>query len=146
MASFTLSKTSTTLFNNKSVSAGGTESATLDLRTCHGGTVSVQLKNGGTGPTLAASVYVAYRTLAASVYVAYSHNSSSTPSASATFGSDWFLAATLAGTTVANDVRNFPTIIIPPGVQHMEVVVTDNTGQAVTVNAKATLVTSVVSA
>lgn len=135
MASFTLSKTSTTLFNNKSVSAGGTESATLDLRTCHGGTVSVQLKNSGTGPTLAASVYVAY-----------SHNSSSTPSASATFGSDWFLAATLAGTTVANDVRNFPTVIIPPGVQHLEIVATGNTGQAVTVSAKATLVTSVVSA
>lgn len=135
MASFTLSKTSTTLFSAKSVSAGGTETATLDLRTCHGGTVSIQLKNGATGPTLAAQVYVAY-----------SHNSGSTPSASATFGTDWFLAATLQGTTIANDTRDFPTVIIPPGIQHLEIVATGNTGQAVTVTAKVTLVTSVVSA
>lgn len=135
MASLTLSKTSTTLFNNQSVSAGGTQSATLDLRTCHGGTVSIQLKNGGTGPTVAASVYVAY-----------SHNSGSTPSASSTFGTDWFLAATLSGTTVANDIRNFPPVIIPAGVQHMEVVVTGNTGQPVTINTQVTLVSSVVSA
>lgn len=135
MASFTLNKTSTALFSAKSVAAGGTETATLDLRTCHGGTVSIQLKNGATGPTLAASVYVAY-----------SHNSSSTPSASSTFGTDWFLGATLSGTTIANDIRDFPPVIIPPGVQHMEIVVTGNTGQAVTVTAKVTLVTSVVSA
>lgn len=135
MASFTLSKTSTALLSSKSVAAGGTETATLDLRTCHGGTVSIQLKNGATGPTLAAQVYVAY-----------SHNSGSTPSASATFGSDWFLATSLQGTITNNDIRNFPLVIIPPGVQHLEIVVTGNTGQAVTVTAKATLVTSVVSA
>ena len=135
MASFTLNKTSTALFSAQSVAAGGTETATLDLRTCHGGTVSIQLKNGATGPTLAAQVYVAY-----------SHNSGSTPSASATFGSDWFLATSLQGTITNNDIRNFPLVIIPPGVQHLEIVVTGNTGQAVTVTAKATLVTSVVSA
>ena len=135
MASFTLSKTSTTLFNNQSVSAGGTQSATLDLRTCHGGTVSIQLKNGGTGPTIQASAYIAI-----------SHNSGTTPSASSTFGGDWFLMATLSGTTISNDIRNFSPVIIPPGAQHLEMIVTDNTGQAVTVNARATLVTSVVSA
>lgn len=135
MASFTLNKTSTTLFSAKSVAAGGTESATLDLRTCHGGTVSIQLKNGSTGPTVPARVYLGI-----------SHNSGTTPSASATFGTDWFSLTTLAGTSTSNDIRNFPPVTIPPGAQHLEIVVTGNTGQAVTVTAKATLVTSVVSA
>ena len=132
MASFTLSKTSTTLFNNKSVAAAGTESATLDCRTAHGGTLSIQLKNGGTGPTIPPRVLVGI-----------SHNSGTTPSASSTFGSDWFVLTTLAGTSTSNDIRNFPPVVIPAGAQHLEVIITGHTGQAVTVNSRVTLVSSV---
>ena len=132
MTSFTLSKTSATLFSNQSVPAGGTEIATIDLRTSHGGTLSIQIKNGGTGPTLPARIHVAV-----------SHSEGITPSASDTFGTDWFIMTTLSGTKTANDIRNFPPVIIPSGVQHLEVVATGHTGQAVIVTAKVTVVETV---
>lgn len=135
MADFTLVKSSTKLLDNISVAAGGTQSAVIDCRTAHGGILSIQIKNGATGPTTPCVAYVGI-----------SHNTGTMPTASTTWGTDWFLLTALYGTISNNDVRNCPPIEIPAGVQHVEVVNTGNTGQAVTVTAVMSLVTKVVSA
>lgn len=135
MADFTLVKTSSALKDSASVAAGGNTSATLDLRTSHGAVLSMRIVNGSTGPSAPCIAYVGI-----------SHNSGATPSASISFGTDWFLLATLMGTTTNSDTRDFPPIEIPAGVQHVEVYFTGHTGQAVTVTAKVTVITKVVSA
>lgn len=135
MADFTLVKTSSALKSAASVAAGGNTSATVDLRTAHGATLSMQIVNGATGPSAPCIAYVGI-----------SHNSGATPSASISFGTDWFLLAALVGTTTNSDIRDFPPVDIPAGVQHVEVYFTGHTGQAVTVTAKITVVTKVVSA
>lgn len=134
MSDFTLVKSLNTLKDNVSVAAGGTTSATVDMRTAHGGLLSVQIKNGATGPTLPCVAYVGI-----------SHNTGSTPAASTTWGTDWFPLATLYGTVTNGDVRSFPPVEIPAGVQHLEVVFKDHTGQAITATAKLSIVTKVVS-
>lgn len=134
MTDFTLVKTLDTLKDNVSVSAGSSTSATVDLRTAHGGLLSVQIKNGSTGPTLPCTAYIGI-----------SHNTGTTPAASTTWGTDWFPLATLYGTVTNNDVRSFPPVEIPAGAQHLEVVFNDHTGQAITATAKLSIVTKVVS-
>lgn len=133
MAEFTLVKTLNTLKDNVSVSAGSSTSATVDLRTAHGGLLSVQIKNGATGPTLPCVAYIGI-----------SHNTGTTPSASTTWGTDWFPLATLYGTITNGDVRSFPPVEVPAGVQHLEVVFIGHTGQAITATAKLSIVTKVV--
>lgn len=134
MTDFTLVKTLNTLKDNVSVSAGSSTSATVDLRTAHGGLLSVQIKNGATGPTLPCTAYIGI-----------SHDTGTTPSASTTWGTDWFPLATLYGTVTNNDVRSFPPVEIPAGAQHLEVVFSGHTGQAITATAKLSTVTKVVS-
>lgn len=122
MTTTTLTKTLRTIVANGSNAAGATTRGTLDLRTAHGGLLTMKIVNGATGPTVQAQANV----LAA-------HNSGSTPAA-ASAGTDWKTLWSFGGGTTANAI-NEQSMEIGPGVMHLEVEFTGNTGQAVTVEA-----------
>lgn len=103
-------------------SAGSTTRGTVDLRTAHGGYLTIKLTNGATGPTVQATC---------NVLVA--HNSSSTPTA-ASAGTDWKTIWSFGGGT-ANSAVTEQSVAIDASVMHLEVEVTGNTGQAVTCEA-----------
>jgi hypothetical protein len=72
--------------------------------------------------------------------VLVAHNSGSTPAA-ASAGSDWKTIWSFGGGTIANAITE-QSVEIGPGVMHLEVEFTGNTGQAVTVEASLSEVTS----
>lgn len=130
MPATTVTKTPRTLISaGTSNSAGGTTRGTLDLRTAAGGLLTIKLTNGGTGPTVQA---------VANVLVA--HNSGATPTAGSA-GTDWKTIWSFAGGTTASQVTE-QSIEIGPGVMHLEVEITGNTGQAVTCEAFLSEITS----
>ena len=130
MTTTTLTKTPRTLIAaSTSNSAGGTTRGTVDLRTAQGGILTVKLTNGGTGPTVAATCNILI-----------AHNSGATPTA-ASAGADWKTIWSFAGTTT-NSAITEQSIDIGPGVMHLEVEVTGNTGQAVTCEAFLSEITS----
>lgn len=134
MASTTLVKTPRTIIAAAtSNSVGSTTRGTLDLRTAAGGTLTLKLTNGGTGPTVQAE---------ARVLIA--HNSGSTPTA-ASAGTDWKTIWSFGGGTTASAITE-QSIVIDPSVMHLEVEVTGNTGQAVTCEAYLSEVTSYLTA
>jgi len=116
-------KTARTIRSSTSNGAGSTTRATIDLRTVQGGGIlTMKITNGGTGPT----VQCEGRVLIA-------HNDGATPSA-ASAGSDWKTIASFGGGTANSEVTEF-AMIVDPSVMHLEVEFTGNTGQAVTVEA-----------
>lgn len=133
MATITLNKTARTIVASTSNAAGSTTRGTLDLRTAQGGVLTMKITNGATGPTVAATATVSI-----------AHNAGATPTAGAE-GSDWKRLYQFAGTTTANDVQQW-SIDIPPGVMHLQVEFSGNTGQAVTVEAFLSEITSAASA
>lgn len=123
MTTTTLTKTPRTLVAaGTSNAAGATTRGTLDLRTAHGGLLTLKMTNGATGPTTQC---------VANILVA--HNSGATPTA-ASAGADWKTIWSVGGGTVANAITE-QSVEIGPGVMHLEVEFTGNTGQAVTVEA-----------
>lgn len=123
MTTTTLTKTVRTLISaGTSNSAGSTTRGTVDLRTAHGGLLTIKLTNGATGPTVQAVT---------NVLVA--HNSGTTPTA-ASAGTDWKTITSFGNGVTANTVGEW-AVDIPPGAMHVEVEVTGNTGQAVTCEA-----------
>lgn len=122
MTTTTLTKTARTLVASASNTAGSTTRGTLDMRTAQGGLLTMKITNGGTGPTTQCEG----RVLAA-------HNGGATPAA-ASAGADWKTLWKFGGGTSASAVteRSFE---VGPGVMHLEVEFTGNTGQAVTVEA-----------
>jgi len=122
MSTTTLTKTPRTLVASASNAAGSTTRGTLDLRTAHGGLLTMKITNGGTGPT----VQCEGRVLAA-------HNSGATPTA-ASAGSDWKTIWVFGGGTTASAITE-QSMEVGPGVMHLETEFTGNTGQAVTVEA-----------
>lgn len=129
MTTTTLTKTARTVVSSASNSAGSTTRGTVDLRTALGGLLTMKITNGGTGPT----VQCEGRVLVA-------HNAGSTPTA-ASAGSDWKTIWVFGGGTTASAVTE-QSMEIGPGVMHLEVEFTGNTGQAVTVEAYLSEVTS----
>ena len=126
----TVTKTPRTLIAaGTSNAAAGTTRGTLDLRTAAGGLLTIKLTNGGTGPTVQA---------VANILVA--HNSGSTPTAGSA-GTDWKTIWSFGAGTTASAVTE-QSIEIGPGVMHLEVEVTGNTGQAVTCEAFFSEITS----
>lgn len=131
MTTTTLTKTPRTLIAAAtSNAAGSTTRGTADLRTAQGGMLTVKIANGATGPTVPATVNILI-----------AHDAGATPTAAAA-GADWktiwsFLAST------GNGVITEQSITIDPGVMHLEVEVTGNTGQAVTCEAFLSEITSV---
>lgn len=109
--------------------AGSTTRGTVDLRTAHGGLLTIKLTNGGTGPTVQAE---------ARVLVA--HNSGTTPTA-ASAGTDWKTIWVFGGGVTASAITE-QSIAVDAGVMHLEVEVTGNTGQAVTCEAYLSELTS----
>ena len=117
--------TTTTVKNPRTLIAAATSNAaaattrgTVDLRTASGGTLTIKLTNGGTGPTVQAE---------ARVLIA--HNSGATPTA-ASAGVDWKTIWVFGGGTAANGITE-QSIAIDAAVMHLEVEVTANTAQAV---------------
>ena len=130
MSTTTLTKTPRTLVAaSTSNSAGGTTRGTVDLRTAQGGLLTMKIINGGTGPT----VQCEGRVLVA-------HNSGATPTA-ASAGADWKTIWAFGGGTTASATTE-QSMTVDPGVMHLEVEFTGNTGQAVTVEAYLSEVTS----
>lgn len=123
MSTTTLVKTPRELIAaGTSNAAGSTTRGRVDLRTAQGGLLTIKLTNGATGPTVAATV---------NILVA--HNSGTLPAA-ASAGADWKTIWSFAGTTTNNAITE-QSVEIGPGVMHLEVEVTANTGQAVTCEA-----------
>lgn len=134
MTTTTLTKTPRTLIAAGTSNAAGAQTrGTADLRTAQGGLLTVKITNGATGPTVPATVNI----LAA-------HNSGATPAA-ASAGADWKTIWSFAAST-GNNVITEQSITIDPGVMHLEVEVTGNTGQAVTCEAFLSEITSAVTA
>lgn len=122
MTTTTLTKTPRTLVASGSNAAGATTRGTLDLRTAQGGLLTLKMTNGATGPTVQCQANI----LAA-------HNSGATPAAAAA-GTDWKTLWSVGGGTTANVITE-QSMEVGPGVMHLEVEFTGNTGQAVTVEA-----------
>lgn len=122
MSTTTLTKAARTLVASASNAAGATTRGTRDLRTSQGGLLTGKITNGVTGP----SAQCEMRVLVA-------HNDGTTPTA-ASAGADWKTVARFGGGTTANAVTEF-SYVVDPGIQHIEVEFTGNTGQAVTVEA-----------
>jgi hypothetical protein len=119
MAVTTLTKTARTVIAAAtSNAAAGTTRGTVDLRTASGGTLTIKLTNGATGPTIQAT---------ASILVA--HNAGATPTA-ASAGVDWKTIWSFGGGTTINAITE-QSIAVDASVMHIEVEVTGNTGQAV---------------
>ena len=133
MATITLNKTARTVVASTSNAAGSTTRGTLDLRTAQGGLLTIKIANGATGPTVAPT---------ATVSVA--HNAGATPAAAAE-GADWKRLYQFAGDTTNASINQW-SIDVPPGVMHLQVEVTGNTGQAVTCEAFLSEITSAASA
>lgn len=133
MATITLTKTARTVVSSQSAAVGTPVRGTVDLRTAQGGLLTMKITNGATGPTVAATATVSI-----------AHNAGATPTAGAE-GSDWKRLYQVAGTTTNSDVQQW-AIDIPPGVMHLQVAFADNTGQAVTVEAFLSEITSAASA
>ena len=134
MPTTTLTKTVDVLIPiGTSNAAGSTTRGTADLRTAQGGLLTVKLTNGATGPTVAATC---------NILVA--HTTGATPTASSR-GADWKTIWSFAGSTSNNAIVESPPIELGPGVMHVCVEVTGNTGQAVVCEALLSEITSAVS-
>ena len=101
------------------VAAGTPQRAARDMRTKHGGVLTAKITNGGTGPTIQATV---------TVYIA--HNTGTTP-ATGGEGADWKTYAVLGGGGTANSAITPMSIRIPPCC-HVQVEIGGNTAQSVT--------------
>ena len=116
--------------------AGGTSNAAtsttrgrVDLEAAYGGFLTMKITNGGTGPTTQCE---------GRVLVA--HNATLPAAGSA--GSDWKTIYPFGGGTTASAVTEVG-IPIDPSIMALEVEFTGNTGQAVTVEAYLSELTSV---
>ncbi len=134
MPTLTLTKTPRTLVAAGTTNGvGATTRGTLDLRTAHGGLLTMKIINGGTGPTAACRCNV----LAA-------HNAGATPAA-ASAGADWKTLWVFGGGTTASATTE-QHFVVDPSVMHLEVEFTGNTAQSVTVEAFLSELTNAVSA
>lgn len=116
-----LSKTARSVVASASNAAGDTTRGTIDLETTYGGLLTMKITNGATGPT----VQCEGRVLVA-------HNATLPAAASA--GADWKTVYTFGGGTGVNAVTEM-SYLVDTSVMALEVEFTGNTGQAVTVEA-----------
>lgn len=108
-----LSKTARTLQSSASNAAAGTTTGTaLDLTSKYGGLATLKVANGATGPTVACSARLEV-----------SHDNSTWKT--------FFQATAAAGNSAVTEWA----IEIPPSVMYLRSVFSGNTGQAVTVEA-----------
>jgi len=110
----TATKTARTLIASASLAVAGTASGSLDLRTTFGALVTVRVTNGGTGPTVAPTVTINV----------------------STDNGTWRQYTAVQSNTGNSVVTDF-VFDIPATVMYVQVSITGNTGQAVTVEALA---------
>lgn len=116
-----LSKTARTIVASASNAAAATARGTIDLEAAYGGTLTLKITNGGTGPTVQCTCNVLI-----------AHNATLPTAASA--GADWKTIYTFGGGTTAGAVTEM-SLPIDASIMALEVEFTGNTGQAVTVEA-----------
>lgn len=121
MTTTTLTKTARTVVSSSSNAAGATTRGTLSLVTAQGGILTMKITNGATGPTIACT---------GNVLIA--HNATTPTAASA--GANWKTLWSFSGLTTNNGIVE-RSIEIGPGVMQLEAEFTNNTAQAVTVEA-----------
>lgn len=121
-------KTETAIWTAQSLTAGGanTSSSWIDLSAAYGAQLSIKLTNGATGPTIAAQVQI---------QTANDYNAGS-PTLPVNFG------GAFVGGTTASEV-DYLSVEVPFGVAAVRLVAGSNTGQAVTVDADISVVTTV---
>lgn len=123
-----LTKTPATLIAaGTSNAAGATTRGTVDLKASYGGVLTIKITNGATGPTVQAVANVLF-----------AHTDGATPTA-ASAGADWKTMYSIGNGTTADTVGEW-AVPIDVAVNHLEVEVTGNTGQAVTCEAYITTV------
>lgn len=126
-----LTKTARTLVASTSKAAASADIfGTIDLEATHGGTVTIKITNGATGPTVQCT---------ANILIA--HNA--TLPAAAVAGVDWKTIYTIGGGSANNAVTEM-SLPIDASIMALEVQFTGNTGQAVTVEAFLSELTSAV--
>lgn len=124
MATITPTKTARTIIAaGTSVAASTPYRAAIDLRTKHGGVLTVKLTNGATGPTAQAL---------ATLHIA--HDSGTLPATGAA-GATWKTLAVIGGGGYTANAVTELAYIVPQGVMHLQVEISGNTGQAVTAEA-----------
>lgn len=123
-----LSKTARTIIASATNAAAATTRGTIDLETAYGGTLTLKITNGATGPTVQCTCNVLI-----------AHNTTLPAAASA--GADWKTLYTFGGGTTASAVTEM-AIPIDAAIMALEVEFTGNTGQAVTVEAYMSELTS----
>lgn len=135
MSTMTLVKNEVALFAaGSSNAAGADQQATCDLRTAQGGFLGIKMLNGATGPTARCQCIV------------YAHSGEgATPAADVSNSSAWIEIYRVQGST-SNNALVAAGIDISPGVAHLMVRFVSNTGQAVSVQATLSKITSIVSA
>jgi len=126
-----LTKTARTLVTSVSKAAASADIfGTIDLEATYGGTLTLKITNGATGPTVQCT---------ANVLIA--HNA--TLPAAAVAGADWKTMYSIGGGLTNNGVTEI-AVPIDASVMNLEVQFTGNTGQAVTVEALFSELTSAV--
>lgn len=132
MGTITTTLTPASLVASASISAGGNARAARDMKTKHGGLVTMKITNGGTGPTTQCEGRVMI-----------AHNSGSTP-ATGSAGADWKTIFVFGGGTTASTVTE-QHIVVPPCCS-VQVEFIGHTGQAVTAEADITDYTALATA
>ena len=125
-----LAKNARTVVSSASNAAGATTRGTVDLEATYGGFLTFKITNGGTGPTIQCTCNVLI-----------AHNS--TVPSPGLAGTDWKTIASFGGGT-ANSAVTEIGMPIDPSIMALEVEFTGNTGQAVTVEALFSELTTVV--
>lgn len=112
---------------SQSNAAGGTVRGAIDVRNRDGGIVTLKISNGATGPTVQCEGRVMI-----------AHTELGTPAVGAA-GTVWKTIWRFGGCVAANAVTE-QSYEFGPGVKHIQIEFTGNTGQAVTVEAIASTV------
>ena len=132
MSTTSLTKTPRTIIAAGTINAAAaTTQGTSDQRTSQGGLLTMKITNGATGPT----VQCEGRVLAA-------HDAGVTPAAGSA-GATWKTLWRFGGGTTANAITE-QSFNVDPGIMHLEVEFTGNTGQNVTVEAFMSEITNAV--
>jgi hypothetical protein len=127
----TVTKTARIIIASTSNAANATTRGAIDLRTSFGGQLTCRITNGATGPTAQCLCNILQ-----------AHEDGTTP-ALGSAGATWKRIAVFGGGTASNADNFLPVVQVGPGVQHLEIEFTGNTGQAVTVEALFTEITSI---
>ena len=119
----------TVITEGTSNAAGASARGTADMRQSYGGMLTIKITNGVTPPTIQAVANILM-----------CHSDGATPAAAAA-GTDWKTIFSVGNGVTANTVGEW-SMPIDASINHIEVEITGNTGQAVTCEAFVTKIPS----